>query len=412
MGAKETRFKGDQSFAPIVPLTGSVILPKSFDGITTGTLVVKMTPTQALSPGSEVAFQQTRNDFDIVLAGTSSAPAGFPPTLNTVKYAGTIRLQIAPDISIIDFSIIRIVNGPSTTAYVKATSEKQSGSTLVKLTIPSWMTDSATIAIIMDIGHGLSVSCKFSNGPLIQGTNEISVMLNITMGQTSAITTTTGSNSASLLYTTHSLSRNAGLFHLPQLHPKKMISYHKSGGCNYIKISSSNNEIFILLRSITDYYGGGNLGQTVMTIEDTIPHKQVLCIDHIVKLNFGYQTSYSRVPNLTPVVIGSECFYVEKALAINNLYYPEEQDPYQTLGRLTLYAILRYFLGFLLYGFFNISILLRKNTEIFFDDLARSRYNGFLEAFADPKIAGFDKYFIITFPKTICCGKRDKSYSN
>ena len=178
---------------------------------------------------------------------------------------------------------------------------------------------------------------------------------------------------------------------------------------NKMFIRCPNSEQMILLRADTDYFWGDNLAQCVMTIEDSISHIKVLCTDNIVVLldkfqttqkdsedlsaTLKYQSSYSRFPNLTKVLIGDQCTFAEKIISINSIYYPEEPNPYIILARITLYALLRYFLGFLMFGKFTINILLRKNEELFFTNLAMSRYSGWLEVFADPFISGFGKYF-------------------
>jgi len=92
------------------------------------------------------------------------------------------------------------------------------------------------------------------------------------------------------------------------------------------------------------------------------------------------------------VVLGVQCTLIEKVTSINITYYPEE-SVIRTMQRLVLYAMLRYFLGFLLYGRFDIRVLLQVNTATFFDNLSKSRYKDFTEAFQDILIRGFDKYF-------------------
>jgi len=54
----------------------------------------------------------------------------------------------------------------------------------------------------------------------------------------------------------------------------------------------SSDEIFILIRAMTDLYGGENLAQSVFVVEDSIPHKIILCTDTVTKVNNDmYQTS-------------------------------------------------------------------------------------------------------------------------
>jgi len=196
-----------------------------------------------------------------------------------------------------------------------------------------------------------------------------------------------------------------------------------------IRISCNNSDIEILIRATTDYFTGDNLAQSVFTIQDIMPHKRCECTDNIVEINSDklidkprgvsiyqtslensstlpttkihhgpltrttmYQTSYSRYPDLTPVVIGDECTLASKIITIRATSFPE-LNGYEVLAKLVLYAMLRYFLGFLLYGKFDINILLRRYTQKFFDDLAESRYSGFIEAFTTDLLAGMDVYF-------------------
>jgi hypothetical protein len=60
------------------------------------------------------------------------------------------------------------------------------------------------------------------------------------------------------------------------------------------------------------------------------------------------------------------------------------------------YSMIRYFLGKLLYDKWNINILLNKYYKTFLKDLQNSKYNNFVEYFADPnnKTYGYNKYFL------------------
>jgi len=208
-----------------------------------------------------------------------------------------------------------------------------------------------------------------------------------------------------------------------------IVDKSESGSSQLVRLFRNSCGQQILLRAYTDYYGGENLSQSVMTIEDTIPHfssemlascalphKQVLCEDNIFKFDSKYHSSYSRYFNLTPLVASvmtrdssqeefglrscknslqeefcDTCTLTEKCMDIASTEV--NKGPLDILYGLILYGLLRCFLGFLMYGYFNINILLRKYTVKFFDDLARSRYNEFINAFNDPLINGFDKYF-------------------
>lgn len=109
---------------------------------------------------------------------------------------------------------------------------------------------------------------------------------------------------------------------------------------------------------------------------------------------------YQVSPPLQDVVKGKGCTIREKLLN----YYDKHQeigpsfkdDFYEPM---ILYSLLKYILARLIYGDFNIGYLYRNYNDQFFEDLANSRFCGFIEFFNNPDngIYDFDKYFI--------CGK-------
>jgi len=109
------------------------------------------------------------------------------------------------------------------------------------------------------------------------------------------------------------------------------------------------------------------LAQSIFAIEDTIPHNTILCTDNVNHKNGLFITSYSRYPDITPVVAGDECSLASKVVSILAVNYPTEIYN-SIMGKLVLYALLRLFLGFLMYGKFDVNILLQKYTTKFFND--------------------------------------------
>jgi len=143
----------------------------------------------------------------------------------------------------------------------------------------------------------------------------------------------------------------------------------------------------------TDSFFGRNLAQVQYTIVDDREHSPnegiiILPSGLIQSVITNYPDSDGCYPAFTRVVKGEGKYLVTKATALSE---PGNVNP--VLSGIILYGTARYILSFLLYGRFCIDDLLGKNTKKFFHDLANSRYRDFLEAFQDPKIKGFDKYF-------------------
>jgi hypothetical protein len=86
-------------------------------------------------------------------------------------------------------------------------------------------------------------------------------------------------------------------------------------------------------------------------------------------------------------------FIIAKTKSTINVY-----DLYQ---RLISYAMLRYYLWFLIEDEWDISILWRKNTKQFFTALARSEYALFVNVFEEQIIRGYDYYFVYSIFKKL-----------
>ncbi len=159
----------------------------------------------------------------------------------------------------------------------------------------------------------------------------------------------------------------------------------------------------IFIAAQTDYFGGGNLSQVVFRVLN----------------NDGVISEYTRYPPLTPVVKGNECTLIDKAENLSNkdnisaihkrtlfadqmgvthlirrtLFADQMGVTHLIFSGIILYGMLRLFLWFLVEDKWDIKILLRRNTTKFFSSVGKSPYRCVLEAFTDPSIKGFDRFF-------------------
>lgn len=95
---------------------------------------------------------------------------------------------------------------------------------------------------------------------------------------------------------------------------------------------------------------------------------------------------YMRRPPIVRVVKGVGCTLTEK---LNSIRSPDLDTNY-----LIAYALLRYFLWYLIRNCWTVDILKQSNTKRFFDALASSKYAPWIEAFEAPVVLGYDKYFL------------------
>ena len=158
----------------------------------------------------------------------------------------------------------------------------------------------------------------------------------------------------------------------------------------------SKFEPTITINAETDVFLGRNLGQAYFLIKDTIGYDRnngVIIEDDFVL------TQFTRSPNLTEVVYGDGCTLIEKVFDLTG-----GEDMNTLLSGIIAYGMLRYFLSRLIYGNFNVLYLLGEYEDQFFTDLSGSRYRSFMEAFDDPKIKGYGKYFVYNL-----CSNRKKT---
>ena len=102
------------------------------------------------------------------------------------------------------------------------------------------------------------------------------------------------------------------------------------------------------------------------------------------------KTEYSRNPiGFNKVVRGRGCTLKEKATNINDTTLTTKQF----MLRISVFGMLKYILGKMMFGRFDLKWLLRENERELFDKLKENRLCRFIEAFNDPTIKGYGKYF-------------------
>lgn len=157
---------------------------------------------------------------------------------------------------------------------------------------------------------------------------------------------------------------------------------------------------------------GSDMGDVIFTIIDTF---QYYCHDEIPPCQNKcgvYHASESELkktvfrqccPKIVSVLIGEDLRDDMKLTAyekLENIFRVLGEDgvgtDFQTFyPRVFFYAMVKYILGRILYGEFNINILLRKNNEKFLKDLGKSRFCEALHIFldCDSNVFGYDRYF-------------------
>ena len=95
---------------------------------------------------------------------------------------------------------------------------------------------------------------------------------------------------------------------------------------------------------------------------------------------------YVHRPKLTSVLDGIGCTLMEK------LASPELRNV--DSNSIITYGLLRYFLWFLIACKWDITILLQSNTKRFFNKLRKSNYACWVNAFNNPQLKGYDKYYL------------------
>ena len=124
---------------------------------------------------------------------------------------------------------------------------------------------------------------------------------------------------------------------------------------------------------------------------NTIPNKRTQgCPIVKVPQNQVKMTEYSRNPiGFNKVVRGRGCTLKEKAHNINDTKLSDKQF----MLRLSVFGMLKYILGKMMFGRFDLKWLLKENEREFFNKLKENRLCRFREAFDDPEIKGYGKYF-------------------
>ncbi len=162
----------------------------------------------------------------------------------------------------------------------------------------------------------------------------------------------------------------------------------------------------IFIEGITDWFYGENLAQVLFRVFEEHSSDQSDCNKRIFGCKIDgnklllrrkdchfsggnlVMEEFLNYPDLTVVVRGKACTLVEKAREFSTT-----QTLPEIFGGIILYGMLRYFLWKLMKGLWDIDILLQRNTKKFFSALDKSKYACFNEAFNQPEIEGFDKYF-------------------
>ena len=145
-----------------------------------------------------------------------------------------------------------------------------------------------------------------------------------------------------------------------------------------------------------------NLGDMKFTIRDKYcyyNHKSIIgtkCGKFYAKgkLKETIFRKYGKDISLDTVLKGKGHNALEKA---QYLYKKDKklQSPFYEFyyNNLTLYAMVKYILSYLLYGNYDIKYVLGKYNDKFYKNLANSRFCHFIDFFVDNKLISYNKYF-------------------
>jgi hypothetical protein len=183
----------------------------------------------------------------------------------------------------------------------------------------------------------------------------------------------------------------------PVTRNEQMILGAKECKCISIPILNINGQ------TLTD---GNDMGDVIFTIidkfqyycPDEIPPCQNKCGVYHAKESELKKTQFRQCcPKIVSVLIGEGKTAYDK---LENIFITLGQDAigvdFQTFyPRVFFYAMVKYVLGRILYGEFDINVLLRKNNEKFLKDLGKSRFCEALHIFldCDSNVFGYDRYF-------------------
>lgn len=147
---------------------------------------------------------------------------------------------------------------------------------------------------------------------------------------------------------------------------------------------TTEDKITIQIASTTDFFSGNSLSQSTFILLDDLV---VLQSYSRYPIAFGkYVLDLSKIPQPCTLLVG-------KTNVISKKDFPLEVYE-DTLGRIVLYGLLRYFLWYLIKGKFTLQILQNKYTTLFFAELAISEYAGFIKAFESDELKGLNVYFV------------------
>ena len=179
------------------------------------------------------------------------------------------------------------------------------------------------------------------------------------------------------------------------------------------RVASSTNDVTTLIRipnviilGQTTFLYGDNLSDYTFIVEDDYCYKnhrhakechdcdsnQIITLDKVKKTTF-----FEFQPPLIDVVKGKGKTLKKKALYLYNKYQPQTGPTFQGFyNTLISYGMLKYFLGRLLYGQFDIQVLCQNNNKSFMKDLRHSRFCYYYDYLLNPEngFIGFNRYFI------------------
>ena len=180
------------------------------------------------------------------------------------------------------------------------------------------------------------------------------------------------------------------------------------------QVASSTNDVTTLIRipnviilGQTTFLYGDNLSDYTFIVYDDCcyndhRHAEINCHDcdtnNMMTQEKAKKTTFFQFqPPLIDVVKGKGKTLRQKVLSIYNKYQPQTGPTFQGFyNTLISYGMLKYFLGRLLYGKFDIQVLCKNNNKSFMKDLKHSRFCYYVDYLLDPEngFIGFERYFI------------------
>jgi hypothetical protein len=115
-----------------------------------------------------------------------------------------------------------------------------------------------------------------------------------------------------------------------------------------------------------------------------------------IKNNSIISTIEKDCPKIVSVLKGSGCDMWNKLSNLVNTDPPETSGQ-DFLVRIVYYSMLKYILGYLLYGKFSKKYILNKYHKQLLKDLKNSQYNNYLPFFTTSKYKDYNRYFLYEF---------------